>query len=725
MWRTSFVATSPARPWPSGPPTCRCSLVDRRRRLPRRRRRGQLVSVHFKSANGTVTATASASRRSSEGFQPGPSQVKSSGATAMFAFYAGARAVDFVKQYKRRSSRPASSSSHPAALPRAVSSAAGRRRPGHLHRDELLARPGQRGQPHVHRRLSEGLRRPSHRPTRWPPTTPPPCWTRRSATPPSPDLRRALNAAIGKLGQIDSPRGPWQFDARTGPRCSVGTCGRSAMDGAPLSNGLTGRADHTGLGRGGMRAGSCGRAPGGLWAGSTRTGGLAQDVIPLLNVGRQCDQPRAAAAAPSAAPSTDAAPVGVTATPDAAVVTDLVARHPGPSWPARACGKPCPSRRLHPPRRLPRHRPPRRLMLDLALEAASPQGRAAGAPVIAGRFAAGGVPPRRAAAVRCAAPLRSSAAAEPRDLADPCSTSLGPPSRFSATGRRRSASRLSACPIVAWPASAQHPLQCPLPTHTSSARATDDDQPALQALAELDSQRPLDGPALVGSIDGRPATAISLQDRRVIADPFLFTVQLRQVLRMRAAALHAREQTPSLPVRVRAAIGTVPAARATELERRSPMFPTVPNVPGGPSRSESVRRHQPLGSGRLRLTLGLLSARGAAAAASHGLAVAEAADAAGLGPGWQKRPHRGRPQGGADVGRPGKTGRRPGGNLTSTEWAVRQRLARDLQDATHPRAGDVARQPGGVDHEVGQVARRLHARVHVHGAAGVARRRRS
>ena len=104
-----------------------------------------------------------------------------------------------------------------------------------------------------------------------------------------------------------------------------------------------------------------------------------------------------------------------------------------------------------------------------------------------------------------------------------------------------------------------------LPANTYVIRpATDDDQPALEALAELDSQRPLDGPALVGEIDGRPAAAISLQELRVIADPFQFTVQLRQVLRMRAAALHAREQTPSLPVRVRAAIGTVPAARASE-----------------------------------------------------------------------------------------------------------------------------------------------------------------
>jgi hypothetical protein len=104
-----------------------------------------------------------------------------------------------------------------------------------------------------------------------------------------------------------------------------------------------------------------------------------------------------------------------------------------------------------------------------------------------------------------------------------------------------------------------------LPANTYVIRqATVDDQQALQELAELDSQRPLNGPALIGEIDGRPAAAVSLQDGRVLADPFEFTVQLRQVLRMRVAAMHAHARTPSLPERLRAAIGTVPAARAIE-----------------------------------------------------------------------------------------------------------------------------------------------------------------
>ncbi len=70
-------------------------------------------------------------------------------------------------------------------------------------------------------------------------------------------------------------------------------------------------------------------------------------------------------------------------------------------------------------------------------------------------------------------------------------------------------------------------------------------------LAELDSQRPLTGPALVGEIDGRPAAAISLTDGRVVADPFQQTAALIAQLRMRARAMSEHERTPSLTDRLR------------------------------------------------------------------------------------------------------------------------------------------------------------------------------
>ena len=92
--------------------------------------------------------------------------------------------------------------------------------------------------------------------------------------------------------------------------------------------------------------------------------------------------------------------------------------------------------------------------------------------------------------------------------------------------------------------------------------ATEDDQRALQRLAELDGQRPFAGPALIGEINGRPAAAVSLFEGRVVADPFQPTAALRQVLRMRRGALRAYSSTPSLADRMRAAMQPFAAAHA-------------------------------------------------------------------------------------------------------------------------------------------------------------------
>jgi hypothetical protein len=85
-------------------------------------------------------------------------------------------------------------------------------------------------------------------------------------------------------------------------------------------------------------------------------------------------------------------------------------------------------------------------------------------------------------------------------------------------------------------------------------RATEDDEVELRRLAELDGQRPLIGPALVGEIEGKPAAAVSAIDGRVIADPFQYTAVLRQVLRIRLSAMRSYARTPSLAERVRASL---------------------------------------------------------------------------------------------------------------------------------------------------------------------------
>jgi hypothetical protein len=80
------------------------------------------------------------------------------------------------------------------------------------------------------------------------------------------------------------------------------------------------------------------------------------------------------------------------------------------------------------------------------------------------------------------------------------------------------------------------------------------DEFALRRLAELDSQSPLGGRILVGEIAGRPAAALSLDERRMVADPFLPTGSLRTHLRLRASGIEAHRRMPNLRDRLLAAL---------------------------------------------------------------------------------------------------------------------------------------------------------------------------
>jgi hypothetical protein len=84
--------------------------------------------------------------------------------------------------------------------------------------------------------------------------------------------------------------------------------------------------------------------------------------------------------------------------------------------------------------------------------------------------------------------------------------------------------------------------------------AGDEDETALRRLAELDSQAPLAGPAIIGEIARTPAAALSLDDARVVADPFQPTAHLIQLLRLRARSIKVLSRTPSLSERVRAGV---------------------------------------------------------------------------------------------------------------------------------------------------------------------------
>jgi hypothetical protein len=69
--------------------------------------------------------------------------------------------------------------------------------------------------------------------------------------------------------------------------------------------------------------------------------------------------------------------------------------------------------------------------------------------------------------------------------------------------------------------------------------ALPNDAEALDRLAELDSSRPLRRPALVAEVGGELWAAVSVVERRVIADPFRPSGELGHLLTQRAQQVAA------------------------------------------------------------------------------------------------------------------------------------------------------------------------------------------
>jgi hypothetical protein len=66
--------------------------------------------------------------------------------------------------------------------------------------------------------------------------------------------------------------------------------------------------------------------------------------------------------------------------------------------------------------------------------------------------------------------------------------------------------------------------------------SNDADDRRLRELAELDSAPPIAGPVLIAELDERPVAAISVDGMREIADPFVRTVEVVELLRAARAA---------------------------------------------------------------------------------------------------------------------------------------------------------------------------------------------
>jgi hypothetical protein len=74
-------------------------------------------------------------------------------------------------------------------------------------------------------------------------------------------------------------------------------------------------------------------------------------------------------------------------------------------------------------------------------------------------------------------------------------------------------------------------------TPSLTFRQADPAEPSVELLAQLDSVKPLSGLVLLAEAEGRPVAAISVDDGRAAADPFLPSADAVAVLQMRAAQL--------------------------------------------------------------------------------------------------------------------------------------------------------------------------------------------
>lgn len=241
IWRTSFVASEPSQAlakWAAD--NAGGSLAVVAAKYPGDDEEVKSFVEYFKAADGTVNGgDVRFTPYQSKDYSQVLTQVRQSGATAMFAFYTGSSAVDFVKQYKA------------AKFPAGFKLIA----PGSLTEGYVLKQQGADAQGiYTSMNYSPDLDNAANRrfiaEYQKAYGTIPSTYAMASydaaavldkaigdASRPSLDSF-SLNAAIGKLGQIDSPRGGWQFSQNRTP-LQRWYLRQVRMDGALLSNVLT------------------------------------------------------------------------------------------------------------------------------------------------------------------------------------------------------------------------------------------------------------------------------------------------------------------------------------------------------------------------------------------------------------------------------------------------------------------------------------------------------
>jgi hypothetical protein len=79
--------------------------------------------------------------------------------------------------------------------------------------------------------------------------------------------------------------------------------------------------------------------------------------------------------------------------------------------------------------------------------------------------------------------------------------------------------------------------EAPDTTRVELRHARRNDDVIVWRLAALDEQPALDGPVLLAFVNGSAVAALALEDRRVVADPFVATTEAVSLLRLRAEQL--------------------------------------------------------------------------------------------------------------------------------------------------------------------------------------------
>ena len=80
-----------------------------------------------------------------------------------------------------------------------------------------------------------------------------------------------------------------------------------------------------------------------------------------------------------------------------------------------------------------------------------------------------------------------------------------------------------------------------------------DDRTVLERLAALDSQQPVEGDVLIAEIDGVVVAGLAVRSGHVVADPFVHTASVVDLLRVRASRATPRHTARRLSRRPRPA----------------------------------------------------------------------------------------------------------------------------------------------------------------------------